>query len=394
MLTAGESHGPKLTVILEGMPAGLPISTNILNQGLARRQHGCGAGPRMSIEKDEIKIISGVLQGKTTGSPIALEIQNQDFINWQGKSLVPITIPRPGHADLTGAAKYGYKDLRLPMERSSARETAARVAAAGICRIFLRLLGIQVGGYVIQIGQIRWDNTTILLSNEFKAAIEERLQASEQSEVRCPDKAVSIAMQQAIQAAQEAGDSLGGIIEVLACNVPPGLGSFVHFDRRLDSQLAAGLMSIPAIKGIAIGNAFGNAAKFGSEINDPIVLKDGHLIRTSNHAGGIEGGISNGEPIVVQVAMKPIPTFPKGLPSVDLANGQPAQSPFYRGDCCPVARAVPVIEAMMVFVLTNALLEKLGGDSIAEILPRFQVLHKMQLDDFSMDTQPWTFDVF
>lgn len=385
ILTAGESHGPKLTLILEGMPAGLPISGEQIQTQLARRQQGYGAGERMKIESDTVRITAGVLQGMTTGGPIALEIDNRDFSNWQGKTLSPMTIPRPGHADLPGAIKYGYSDLRIASERSSARETAVRVAAGAICQTFLSSFEISIGGYVVQIGTVICDVEAM--------PIAQRIQQAQTSPVKCPDAEASQAMQAAIDQAAAAGDSLGGVMEVVACNVPPGLGTFAHYDRRLDAKLAFALMGIPAIKGVSIGNAFANVTKLGSQVNDPIMVADnGELQRASNHAGGIEGGMSNGKPIVVRAALKPIPTFPQGLPSVNLATGQPQQSPYHRSDTCPVARAVPVVEAMVAIVLADLMLEKLGGDSMEEILPRFAQLRKANIQHLHISPQEWRWE--
>ncbi len=417
-LTAGESHGPKLTAILEGMPAGIPLGTEQINSELSRRQKGCGAGPRMAIESDSVKITSGVLNNQTTGGPIALEIENKDFINWQGKLLQPVTIPRPGHADLTGAIKYGYKDFRLSAERSSARETAIRVAVGSICRIFLRQFGIYIGGYVVQIGKVCYNSTLLPNDKDFIPSknfnpdfsyyqsfsgdkdtenihiktIMERILLAQDNDVRCPDIEIGKEMAQSIAMASQAGDSLGGIIEVVAIGVPPGLGSFVHYDRRIDAKLAGAIMSIPAVKGVSIGNAFDHAAKLGSESNDALEISEsGKIYRNSNFSGGIEGGISNGEPIFLRVAFKPIPTFPKGMPSVDFATGQPHISPFQRSDSCPVPRAVPVTEAVMAIVLADLFMEKFGGDSLEEIIPRFQNIRQALIKELEISSKEWQF---
>jgi chorismate synthase len=384
LLTAGESHGPKLTAIIEGFPAGLPLTPDDINADLLRRQQGYGAGGRMSIEKDQVEISAGVMNGKTTGGPIALTVYNRDWRNWQERDITPITTPRPGHADLTGAIKYGYGELRLSLERASARETTMRVAAGTICKKLLAEFGIVIGGYVVQIGSV-----AAQLSDDF--ALEDRIAQSENNDVRCPDQAVAEQMHAEIRQAIIDKDTLGGIFEVVALRVPPGLGSYVHYDRRLDAQIIAAMVSIQAMKGAEIGPAFENATKRGSEVHDEIVLSaDGqHLTRRTNRAGGIEGGISTGEPIIARVAMKPISTVLKALQSVNLATGEPEATTYERSDFCALPRAVPVGEAMMALVLTNALLEKLGGDSVDEMRPRFESLRQARLADLPMDNVEW-----
>lgn len=383
-LTAGESHGPMLTAILEGMPAGLPLTNKDIDAELARRQMGYGAGGRMSIEKDQVRITSGVMNGLTTGGPIALLVENRDFKNWKEKDIEPITIPRPGHADLTGAVKYGYRELRLALERASARETTMRVAAGAICKKFLSQFGIIIGGYVSQIGHIKADLSAMPL--------EMRLKQSEESDVRCPDLDVSERMRELIRQIKIDKDTLGGVFEVVAIGVPPGLGSYVHYDRRLDARLVAAMVSIQAMKGAEIGHAFEEASKRGSEVHDDIILNtDGTIKRGSNRAGGFEGGITTGEPILVRVAMKPIATMLRGADSVNLATGQPERTVYERSDFCALPRAIPIGEAMMALVLTDALLEKLGGDSLEEMQPRFANLRKNRLSDLPMDNLIWRF---
>jgi len=375
-LTAGESHGPTLTAILDGFPAGLPVDEAFIQYNLQRRQTGYGAGPRMKLESDHLHILGGVMDGQTTGAPIALLIENQDHDRWQGKDVPPFTTPRPGHADLTGAVKYGYNDLRPALERASARETAARVAVGSFCQLLLTQFGIRVGGYVSAIAEISAQLDDIEL--------DKRLNQAETNEVRCPDSQAAAAMRTRIRQAMQDHDTLGGIIEVIALGVPVGLGSYAEWDQRLDARLGAALLSIPAIKGIEIGPAFANAQLQGTQVHDAIRLKRQTLTRSSNRAGGIEGGISNGEPIWLRAAMKPIATTLTPQPTVDLAASQEAQTIYERSDFCPVPRAVPVIEAMTAFVLANALLEKLGGDSLAEIEPRFHALRKATLTDLPM----------
>ena len=376
-LSAGESHGPALTAILEGLPAGLPLSAALINRELARRQQGYGAGPRMKLEQDTARILSGVMAGQTTGAPLSLQIDNRDHARWRGQTQPPFTIPRPGHADLTGAVKYGYRDLRPALERSSARETAARVAVGAVCKHLLAQFGVRVGGYVITIGGARADLAAIPL--------EERPALAEASDVRCPDPAGAEAMQAAIRQAMLERDTLGGVLEVAAFGLPAGLGSFVQWDRRLEARLGAALLSIPAIRGVEIGPAFENAGLPGTRANDPIRLEGERLVRPGLRSGGLEGGVTTGQPILLRAAMKPIPTTLNPQPSVDLATGQEVQTQYERSDFCPVPRAVPILEAMVALVLADALLEKLGGDSLAEQLPRFAALRAAKLSDLPMD---------
>ena len=278
-LTAGESHGPALTAILEGMPAGLPLTEEDIDVQLRRRQKGFGSGGRMRIERDRVRFSGGVLKGGTTGAPIAMHIENRDFANWRDKEIRPMTIPRPGHADLTAANKYGYRELRLALERASARETAARVAVGAVCRRLLAEFGIAVGGYVVQIGPV----SVSLLEN---LGYGDRFALAEESDVRWPDAASAGAMRACIQEAMAARDTVGGIFEIVALDVPPGLGSHVHWDRRLDARLMAAVGSIPAIKGVEVGPAFENAAHRGTKVHDEILVEDGRLVRCTNRAGG------------------------------------------------------------------------------------------------------------
>ncbi len=387
-LTAGESHGPQLSAILEGMVAGLPLSEDDLLPDLARRQTGYGRGARMQIERDRARITAGLMNGLTTGGPIGLTLENRDWRNWREKDIAPFTTPRPGHADLTGAIKYGYRDLRLSLERASARETAARVAVGGVCRRLLAEFGITVGSYVTMIGGVEAPLAPDPAPDEYQR----RFEAAEESEVRCPDGAASQAMRARIKQAIQAKDTLGGVFEVVALGVPPGLGSYVHFDRKLDGRLMGALGSIHAIKGVEVGPAFASAARQGTEVHDPIMRDEaGNLSRPTNRAGGLEGGITTGQPVVVRAAMKPISTTINPLPTVDLASGEPTGAVYERSDTCAVPRAAVVGEAMVAFVLADALLEKLGGDSLAELRPRFAALRRSHLDDLPMDGQPWRF---
>ena len=384
-LTAGESHGPALTAIVEGLPAGLAISPEDINHQLRRRQKGYGSGGRMSIEKDRVRITSGVVEGRTTGAPVALHVENRDYANWQEKTIAPMSIPRPGHADLTGALKYGYPDLRYSLERASARETAMRVVVGAFCRKLLEHFGVMLGGYVVQIGGV-------CVEVDPERSYKERFSQAESNDLRSPVKAAISDLRDEIFAAKTEKDTLGGIVEIVALGLPPGLGSHVHYDRRLDGQLVGALVSIPAFKGAEIGAAFDNATRRGSEVHDPMTRdKEGTLHRTSNRAGGLEGGITNGQPLVLRAAMKPISTVLKSLPSVNLASGEEEPTVFERSDFCALPRAVPIAEAMVAFVLANALLDKLGGDSLAEMTPRFEKLAGNRLEDFSLRDQPWSF---
>lgn len=375
-LTAGESHGPALVTILEGLPAGLPLSEEIINHDLERRQKGFGSGARMKIEQDRAVILSGVMEGKTIGSPIALLIKNLDHDRWKNRPIAPFTVPRPGHADLAGAVKYGFNDLRPVLERASARETAARVAIGAVCRQLLKQFSIQVGGYVVAIGEI-----SATLEN---IAFEDRIRLALEDDIHCPDPNASARMRQAIQQVMQEKETLGGIIETIALNVPPGLGSYVHWDRRLDSRIASAMIGIPAIKGVEIGPAFENTRLKGTECHDPIILKQNDLIRPQNRSGGVEGGVSNGSPIVVRAAMKPIPTTLASQQSVDLSEGAATSTKYERSDFCPVPRAVIILEAMLAFVLADALLEKLGGDTLDELLERYRLLRKTSLSDLKL----------
>jgi chorismate synthase len=389
-LTAGESHGPALTAILDGIPAGLPLSADPIAHDLARRQTGYGAGPRMKIEKDTAQILSGVMEGRTIGAPIALLIENRDHIKWRGKAVEPFTTPRPGHADLAAAIKYGYDDLRPALERASARETAARVAVGAICRALLAEFGITVGGYVASLGEI--DAT--LEGLDYPTRIAQALE----SDVSCPEPAAAEAMRARIRRVMDEKDTLGGVIEVVALGVPPGLGSHTQWDRRLDSRIAAAVLSIQAMKGVEIGPAFANTRLPGTQVHDPITLpqsaissQQSAIFRSSNRSGGTEAGISTGQPIVVRAAMKPIPTTLNPQQTVDLVTGQAPPTQYERSDFCPVPRGVVIVEAMLAFVLAEALLEKLGGDSIAEMKPRFAALRQARLEDLHMTGQPHIF---
>ncbi|MEJ2191911.1 MAG: chorismate synthase [Nitrospirota bacterium] len=372
-LTSGESHGQALVGVLEGVPAGLELAREHIDRELGRRQGGHGRGGRMKIESDTARILSGVRWGRTLGSPIALLIENRDWANWReamspeaehAGSIAPVTRPRPGHADLAGALKYGHRDIRNVLERSSARETAMRVALGAVAKRLLWELGAAVGSYVLSIGPVAWSPPREV--PEECLALHEK---AEVSPVRCPDPKAGKRMVAAIDAAAKEGDSLGGVFEVFALGLPPGLGSHVHWDRRLDGRLAQALMSIQAIKGVEAGLGFEAARRKGSEAMDEILPpKEGQPLpaRGSNNAGGIEGGITNGMPLLMRAAMKPIPTLRRPLRSVDLKTGEPVEAAYERSDVCAVPAASVIGEAMAALTLADAFLEKLGGDSLEE----------------------------
>lgn len=378
--TAGESHGKSLVGIVEGMPSGVHISAEYINHQLWRRQQGFGRGGRMRIETDKVEFLSGVRYGKTIGSPIALMIQNLDSPKWREvmavdgseKKKEKITVPRPGHADYAGMKKYSYDDIRNVIERSSARETAMRVACCTVIRKFLEDFGIFTGSHVLSIGEV-----AVKDRNKTDKAISKFMNAScgaykvaeeaDKSGLRILDKATEASAISLVKKARKDGDSLGGIFEVMVTGVPVGLGSYVHFDRKLDGQIAQALMSIQAVKGVEIGDGFQNARRLGSEVHDPFVLKSGRIGRKSNNAGGLEGGVSNGEMIIIHAAMKPISTLANPLKSVDLRTMKPVKARYERSDVCAVSACSVIGEAVIAPILANAFLEKYGGDSFTEI---------------------------
>jgi len=389
-LTAGESHGQALVGIIEGIPAGLEINEQEIAVQLARRQKGYGRGDRQKIEKDRARILSGVRYGKTLGSPIALLLENRDWPNWTEKMSVekiaqpaePLTVPRPGHADFAGMKKYRHDDLRNILERSSARETAMRVALAAIARKLLSSFNITISSHVIEIGGVKGDVSAlnVLVGSEMRngSALDKWstfIKQAEISPVRCADQSAEKAMMAVIDKAKDNGDSVGGNIEVVATGVPIGLGSHVHWDRRLDGRIARAFMSIPAIKAVEIGRGLEGAGRVGSDFQDEIFFdrKLGYY-RTSNNAGGMEGGMSNGEAIVVRATMKPISTLTKPLKSVDMASGEPAEAFRERADVCAVPAAAVVGEAALALTITEALCEKLGGDSVEEMRESYERL--------------------
>jgi chorismate synthase len=370
-LTAGESHGPALVGIIEGLPAGLKIEEDYLNRQLARRQGGYGRGGRMSIEKDRVQFLSGIRFGRTTGSPLALMIENKDWQNWQKvMSQHPadetdermITCPRPGHADLAGGIKYFHRDLRNVLERASARETAMRVAIGSVAALLLSHFQIKSAGYVCAVGGIE------AAPRRPEWGVEMIRQKTSCSPLYCLDEEAEQLMIAAIDRAREQGDTLGGVFEIVVEGLPPGLGSHVQGDRRLDGRLAGALMSIPGIKGVEIGLGFAAAGKYGSEVHDTMSFEQGKKIsRSSNHAGGLEGGMTNGEPLVIRAAMKPIPTLKKALPSIDLATGEMKNAAVERSDVCAVPAAAVIGEAQVAWDVARAFLEKFTGDSLIEI---------------------------
>jgi chorismate synthase len=363
-LTGGESHGPCLTAIVEGLPAGLAVDPEGIDRDLARRQKGYGRGARMKIEADKAEIVGGIIAGLTTGAPVVIRIENRDWPNWRDRwasgKLAPLTVPRPGHADYAGMLKYGLNDARPVLERASARETAARVAVGALAKQLLGHFGVLVGSWVEEIGGV--------VSAQLELSPQEMWALAEKSDVRCPDEQASADMRKAIDEARQAGDSLGGVFVVAATGVPVGLGSYVNWDRRIDARLAAAVVSIPAVKGVAIGPAFQNARLSGTGVHDELHPDGpGRVSRATNRAGGVEGGMTNGEAVLVRAAMKPIPTTLTPLDSVDLATGEKAQTEYQRSDVCAVPAASVVGEAMVAWILADALVEKRGGDSLAEM---------------------------
>ncbi|MDP2158670.1 MAG: chorismate synthase [Nitrospirota bacterium] len=381
--TSGESHGKSLVGIIDGLPSGFALAASDINDDLLRRQGGYGRGGRMKIESDCADILSGVRWGKTLGSPITLLIKNNDWENWQKGmselvddegSISPVILPRPGHADLAGAIKYDTKDVRNILERSSARETAMRVALGAVAKKILSEFGIVIGSYVCQIGSARYNKPIPSLEKDLLALF----RTAEQSPVRCPDKAISNKMVACIDKAKRNNYSLGGLFTVFAIGLPMGLGSHVQWDRKLDGQLAQAIMSIQAIKGVEIGSGFEMASQPGSEVMDEIYYRKSPdpeimpFFRKTNHAGGIEGGMTNGMPVALTVAMKPIPTLRKPLGSVDIITKRSFAAAYERSDVCAVPAAAVVGEAMVALTMVNAFLEKFGGDSRKEILHNYK----------------------
>ncbi|AXI99319.1 chorismate synthase [Cyclonatronum proteinivorum] len=393
-LTAGESHGPELTGIVEGLPAGLDISAEAVSLHLARRQQGYGRGGRMAWEKDLVRFSSGLRFGKTMGSPVTMSLANRawekDAANWpvtmslsaieDEASVEKITLPRPGHADLVGVQKYAFDDIRPVIERSSARETSMRVACCGTARLFLKALGVEIGGHVLQIGAHgyeSWEEIREIADEAAQSGGEALFQKADESEVRCLHPELTARMVDEIKHYRKAGSSLGGIYEIVVTGLPPGLGSYVQWDRKLDGQLAQAIMSTQAMKGVQIGMGFEAGKRDGRRVHDAITKDQnipGGFGRKTNRAGGIEGGMTTGQPVLIQGVMKPIPTMLDPLGTVDIATKEPAPTRYERSDVCALPRAVVVAESVIAPVLANAILEKTGGDSMSEILPRFQNL--------------------
>lgn len=384
-LTSGESHGQALVGIVEGLPAGIPITASYIDHQLWRRQQGYGRGGRMRIESDRVEILSGVRFGRTLGSPVAMVIRNKDWANWaqrmavegDGKGVEKVSIPRPGHADFVGARKYGFDDIRNVIERASARETAMRVACCTVIRKFLEDVGIFTGSHVLSIGRAGIHNRAGLdrrIGKWTRAACGgyKVTEEADKSEVRILDTVIAKKAVDEIRRAKKKGDTLGGIFEVMVTGLPVGLGSYVQWDRKLDGLLAQAVMSIHAVKGVEIGEGFANAARYGSEVHDAFTLRGGKPARTTNRAGGLEGGVTNGEPLLVRAAMKPISTLAHPLKSVDLASLRVTDARYERSDVCAVPACSVIAESSIQPVLANAVLEKFGGDSLKEIKTRIR----------------------
>ncbi len=372
-LNAGESHGQCLMAVLEGVPAGLPLTAEEVNNDLARRQGGYGRGGRMRIEKDQIEFACGVRKGKTLGNPLGLLIRNKDWENWKDIMAVEpgppstervVTRPRPGHADLVGAIKYGHRDIRNVLEKASARETAIRVAVGSVGKALLGQFGMQVVSYTMEIGSVVAPPPTDPLQAYAQA---------EESQVRCWDQEAGEKMIEEIRSAKHKGDSLGGVFEVVVTNPPIGLGSYTQWDRRLSARLAMAAMSIQAMKGVEIGMGFESARRLGSEVHDDIYPDESHsgFMRKTNNAGGLEGGITNGQPIVIRVAMKPIATLYRPKHSVDIQTKEPFEATVERSDICTVPAAGVVGEAVIAYEMANAMMEKFGGDNLDEMKRNF-----------------------
>src|SRR3954464_5651052 len=369
MTTAGESHGPGLTCVVEGLPAGLELDRELIDGDMARRQLGHGRGGRMKIERDSAQVTAGVRHGRTLGGPVALQVANRDYANWEDRmnpwpvdaEIEEVHLPRPGHADLVGTMKYRTSDVRDILERASARETAARVAGGGLAKAFLRALGVEVRSHVVQIGPVRAQLPADLTVADFEGV--------DDDPVRCLDPDASRAMVDHINVQRKANESIGGVFEVRAFGLVPGLGSHVSWEERLDGRLAGAVMSIQAMKGVGVGEGFDLAGKRGSEAHDEIFWSEERgFYRETNRAGGLEGGMTTGDPLVVRAAMKPLPTLTKPLRSVDIASKEPAQALRERTDSCTVPAAAVVAEAMVALVLGSAYRDKFGGDHVDDAL--------------------------
>tara|TARA_B110000459_G_C16593007_1_gene487238 strand:+ start:975 stop:2144 length:1170 start_codon:yes stop_codon:yes gene_type:complete len=380
-LTAGESHGPELTGILEGVPAGFNISKKYLDSFLQRRQKGVGSGGRMNIEQDEVLITSGVVNGISTGAPIALRILNRDWENWKDKEIEPYVVPRPGHADLVGTAKYNHEDIRFVLERASARETAMRTAIGAIAAEVLEMLGITIVGYVSSIGPITYQQN-----------LKDRIEKNKvtESDVGCPDQDISKLMEEKILLARKNKDTLGGSITCVASGVPPTIGSFVHWDKKLDAILAKQFMSVQSVKAVEIGKGIDVAGQYGTEVQDQYSLDGKKINKISNNLGGFEGGMTNGEDLHITAYLKPISTTLTPINSIDLAKKMETQTVYERSDTCAVPRAIPIFEGVMAFEILNNLLLKTGGDNKKEIIQNFNNISKLETDEFNMKNELWS----
>ena len=383
-LTAGESHGPELTGIVEGVPAGFTISKEFIDSYLKRRQKDTGSGGRMNIESDEVFISSGVVNNISTGAPIALRIKNKDWENWKDKEIEPYVIPRPGHADLIGTAKYDLNDIRLVLERSSARETAMRCAIGAIAIQILESMGISIYGYVSSIGKVDYR-----YSNDF--SLDEMRKLTDASPVSCPDADKSQQMEKEISNARKKKDTLGGSITTIATGVPPTLGSYVHWDKKLDAKLARILMSIQSVKAIEVGDGIESSKNYGTSVQDQYVLDEKEIKKESNNLGGFEGGMTNGENIELTAYLKPISTTLSPIKSVNLAEKEETETVYERSDTCAVPRAVPIFESAMALEILNAVLNKSGGDNKKEIIKNFENIPNLNIDEFDLDNKVWKF---
>ena len=383
-LTAGESHGPELTGIVEGVPAGFTISKEFIDSYLKRRQKDTGSGGRMNIESDEVFISSGVVNNISTGAPIALRIKNKDWENWKDKDIEPYVVPRPGHADLIGTAKYDLNDIRLVLERSSARETAMRCAIGAIAIQILESIGISIYGYVSSIGKVDYR-----YSNDF--SLDEMRKLTDDSPVSCPDADKSEQMEKEISNARKKKDTLGGSITTIATGVPPTLGSYVHWDKKLDAKLARILMSIQSVKAIEVGDGIESSKNYGTSVQDQYVLNKKEIKKESNNLGGFEGGMTNGENIELTAYLKPISTTLSPIKSVNLAEKEETETVYERSDTCAVPRAVPIFESAMALEILNAVLNKSGGDNKKEIIKNFENIPNLNIDEFDLDNKVWKF---
>ena len=382
-LTAGESHGPELTAIIEGIPSNFEVSKNYIDEFLARRQKSLGSGGRMNIEKDEVFITSGVVNNLSTGGPIAIKIINKDWKNWKDKEIEPFVVPRPGHADLVGTFKYQHDDIRLSLERASARETAIRCAIGAICHQILNQLGVEVVGYVSSIGEQKLENINLEDIGQIKKLVDE-------SEVSCPDKETSELMINEILKARKKKDTLGGSITLVAKNFPAGCGSYVHFDRKLDAKLASSMMSVQSVKAVEVGSGIESSKDFGTSVQDQIVLNEQNVERITNNLGGFEGGMSTGEPIMITSYLKPISTTLTPIKSVDLASQKETETTYERSDTCAVPRAVPIFESVISIDLLNSLIENTGGDNKEVIFKRINEIKDITLDSFNLANKTWS----